>query len=166
MSRQQDAGSRVLGIDSDVLVHWAMAGAVHHRAVRECFEREVHEHGRRLGITQQTLNEFLHVVTDPRRFERPLPMLEALRLSRELWHRRHVERIVPTLGVHDRLCELMERFRLGRKRILDTALAVILEAAGVRRLATLNGRDFAIFPFIEVVDPSQPIAVPSEEEAT
>ncbi len=156
MSRRQgDAGSRVLGVDSDVLVHWAMAGAAHHRAVRGCFEREVREHGRRLGLTQQTLNEFLHVVTDSRRFEHPLPMAEALRLSRELWHRQDVERVMPTADVHDRLCELMKEFRLGRKRILDTALAAILEAAGVRRLATLNGRDFRIFPFIEIVDPSQ-----------
>ncbi len=155
MSRQGDAGRRILGVDSDALIHWAMAGAKHHRAVRECFEREVREHGRCLGMTQQTLNEFLHVVTDPRRFEHPLPMAEAIRVSRELWHRHDVERIIATAEVHDRLCELMAEFRLGRKRILDTALAAILEAAGVRRLATLNGRDFTIFPFIEVVDPSQ-----------
>ncbi len=154
--RPTDAGSPILAIDSDVLVHWAMAGAAHHRAVRDCFEREIRDHGRSLGLTQQTLNEFLHVVTDPRRFEHPLPMPEALELSRELWHRQDVERITPAVAVHDRLCELMERFRLGRKRILDTALAATLGAAGVRRLATLNGRDFAIFSFIEVVDPSQP----------
>ncbi len=131
-----------------------MSGATHHRAVRECFEREIRERGRRLGIVQQTLNEFLHVVTDSRRFEHPLSMVEALRLSREFWHRQDVERISPIVGLHDRLCELMAEFRLGRKRILDTVLAVTLEAAGVSRLATLNGRDFRIFSFIEVIDPT------------
>jgi hypothetical protein len=48
----------------------------------------------------------------------------------------------------------MERFRLGRKRILDTALAATVEMAGVSRLATLNARDFALFPFLELVDPT------------
>lgn len=41
----------------------------------------------------------------------------------------------------------------GRKRILDTALAATLEAAGVSRLATLNGRDSQVFGFLEIVDP-------------
>jgi len=142
----------ILGLDTDVLVHWTMAGAPHHRAVRELLDRESRG-GRRLAITQQTLNEHLHVVTDPRRFEHPLPMAEALRHSRELWHSEDVVRILPTEEVHDRVCELMERYRLGRKRILDTALAATLEVAGVGSLATLNGRDFEIFPFLEVVDP-------------
>lgn len=145
--------SRVLAIDTDTLVHWAMVGAPHHRAVRRCLEHEIEQHGR-LGLTPQGLREFLHISTDPRRFESPLPMAEALRISMRLWNGQEVEQILPSPGVHDRMCELMERFRLGRKRILDTALAATLEAAGVSRLASLNGRDFEIFPFIEVIDPT------------
>ncbi len=133
-----------------------MVGAPHHRAVRGFLERES-QGGRRLGLTQQTLNEFLHIVTDPRRFEHPLPMPEALELSGELWRSEDVERILPTAEVHDLVCELMERFRLGRKRILDTSLAAIFKTSGVSTLATLNGRDFEIFPFLEIVDP---VAVP------
>jgi hypothetical protein len=47
--------------------------------------------------------------------------------------------------------ELMDRLRLGRKRILDTAFAATLEEAGVRHLATLNQKDFEAFDFLEVV---------------
>ncbi len=139
-----------------------MAGAPHHHTVRECLRREVDEQGQQLGIAHQTLNEFLHVVTDRRRFEHPLPMAEALRFSRGLWRRHDTERITPAVSSHDRLCELMMKYRLGRKRILDTALAAMLEAAGVSRLATLNGRDFEIFPFITVVDPTLGTAGPTE----
>lgn len=142
-----------LGVDTDALVNWLMADAPHHDAVRRCFEREIRLGGR-LGLTLQVLRELLHVTTDARRFEHPLAMADALRLSLELWNGREVERLLPKAGDHDRLCELMERLQLGRRRILDTALAVTLEAAGVRRLATLNGRDFEIFPFLEVVDPT------------
>jgi predicted nucleic acid-binding protein len=142
-----------LGVDTDTLVHWAMGDAPHHAAVRRCFEREVRR-GCRLGLTLQVLREFLHVTTDARRFEHPLAMPDALRLSLELWTGQEVERLLPAAGDHDRLCELMAQLELGRRRILDTALAVTLESAGVTRLATLNGRDFAIFPFLAVVDPT------------
>jgi len=54
-----------------------------------------------------------------------------------------------------RVVELMKRYSLGRKRILDTALAATLECAGVGGLATLNRRDFAIFPFLELVSPGE-----------
>lgn len=152
---KRDAPVRTtLGIDTDTLVHWAMADAPHHGAVRRCFEREV-KRGNRLGLTHRVLREFLHVTTDARRFETPLAMKDALRLSLELWNGLEVERLQPTARTHDRLCELIGRLRLGRKRILDTALAATLEAAGVRRLATLNARDFEVFTFLEVVDPRE-----------
>ena len=48
----------------------------------------------------------------------------------------------------------MTRFRLGRKRILDTALAATMEAAGIKKLATLNKKDFEVFPFLELIVPS------------
>ncbi|MCP4656147.1 MAG: type II toxin-antitoxin system VapC family toxin [bacterium] len=143
----------IIGIDTDVLVHWAMAGAVHHRAVRQWFEREIGRR-RRFGLTQQVLYELVHVVSDPRRFERSLTMEQAVHVSLELWNGKEVHQILPTATVYDRTCELIERFELGRKRILDTALAATLEAADVHRLATLNPRDFEIFPFLELVNPT------------
>lgn len=80
-------------------------------------------------------------------------MKEALQLTLELWNGEEVVRVLPTFSVYDRTCELMERYRLGRKRILDTSLAATLEAADVLRLATLNPGDFEIFPFLELVGP-------------
>ena len=109
--------------------------------------------GVRLGLTPQVMREFLHIVTDSRRFEYPLSMPAALEMSRELWHSGSSFRALPDSGVHDALCDLMSRLRLGRKRILDTSLAVTLRSAGIRRLATSNSHDFRVFPFLEIVDP-------------
>ena len=64
----------IIGIDTDVLVHWAMEGATHHRAVRRFVETEVSRRDGRLGLTPQVLYEALHVCTDKRRFARPLEM--------------------------------------------------------------------------------------------
>jgi predicted nucleic acid-binding protein len=144
----------ILGLDTDVLVSWAMTGAPQHVAARRLFEREIRRGSGHLGLTPQVLHEFLHVVTDARRFSEPLSMERARTLAADLWDAMEVERIVPPASVVHRTLELMGRFGLGRKRILDTALAATLEAAGVRRLATWNGADFAIFPFLEVIAPA------------
>lgn len=142
----------ILGVDTDVLVAWTMGGSARHAAVRQFVEREVREEGGLLGLTPQVVHEFLHVVTDPKRFENPLLMPVALRVARSLWDSEEVVQILPVAEVVPRTFELMQNLRLGRKRILDTALAATLEAAKVRRLATLNHADFRIFPFLETVE--------------
>jgi predicted nucleic acid-binding protein len=141
----------ILGLDTDVLVSWAMAGAPHHRAARALLGSEVTERQGQLGVTPQVLFEFVHVSTDSRRFEHPLPMGRAVELALALWEADETLRVVPEAAVLPRAFALMSRLQLGRKRILDTVLAATLEAAGIRRLATLNPRDFAVFPFLEIV---------------
>ncbi len=147
----------ILGIDTDVLVAWAMTGAPRHETARRIFAAEVQDRGGLLGLTPQVLHEFLHITTDPRRFEAPLKMRDALQLARSLWDAEEVVQILPTPEVLRRTLNLIESLRLGRKRILDTALAATLESVGVRRLATFNPGDFQIFPFLEIEDiPAEP----------
>ena len=143
----------ILALDTDVVVSWLMAGNPRHAVARSVVERELRGSGGAIALVPQTLHEVLHVVTDPRRFERPLPMKEALRLVRLIREARDVVRVQPGTHVLLRTLELMERHRLGRKRILDTALAAALEGAGIRRLATFSGDDFRIFPFLDLVEP-------------
>ena len=143
----------ILGIDTDILVTWVMKGTPLHTAVRRFFQHEIHERGGVLGLTLQVAQEFLHVATDPRRFEHPLAMPEALRICRSLASSREVQWILPSSEVLPRTLDLLEQFNLGRKRILDTALAATLECAGVQRLMTLNRRDYEVFPFLDLVGP-------------
>ena len=144
----------ILALDTDVLVHWAMQGAPRHRAVRSFIRRAVSKDGLQLGLAPQILHDFLHVCTDARRFEHPLEMKQAIALARSLWDGKETARILPGPTVVHRVLELLATLRLGRKRILDTALAATLESAGVRRLATLNAADFRVFSFLEIVDPA------------
>lgn len=141
----------ILAVDTDVLVSWALAGADRHAEARKLLEQEIAWRGQRLGLTAQVLYELMHVATDRRRFTRPLPMEEAVELAQGLWNAPEIERITAPAGVLDRAVELLRRHRLGRKRILDTALAATLEAAGVSRLATWNTRDFEPFGFLDLV---------------
>lgn len=145
--------SSVWGVDTNVLVHWAIADSPYHVRVRQFFIREISHPRRQLGLTQQVLYELLHVVTDGRRFERPLSMKAALGLARDLWLSPEVKPLGAPELVLDRTLELMELHQLGRKRILDTSLAAIMEACGVETLVTFNLKDFQIFPFLEAVSP-------------
>lgn len=143
----------IVGVDTDVLVHWTIEGAGQHDRVRDWLSSLLAAGGVSLGLTPQVWFEWLHVVTDRRRFESPLGVEHATRLAEELSAAEEVVEILPSAQVLPRVLQLMRQHRLGRKRILDTALAVTLEQAGVGRLATFNGRDFRLFDFLEVVEP-------------
>ena len=143
----------IIAVDTDVLVNWAMRGAPHHDACRRFVDLTLVE-DRKIGLLPQIAFEFLHIVTDVRRFERPLEIREASNLVRELWDAPEVVRIDTGPLLLHRTLDLLDSFRLGRRRILDTALAATLEEAGVTRLATLNGSDFAVFPFLKIVEPN------------
>jgi predicted nucleic acid-binding protein len=105
----------------------------------------------RLALTTSVVLEFLHVVTDARRFEVPLSMAEAAEVVAEIWNSPDVDRIPAASRVVPRTLELLRRHRLGRQRIHDTALAATLESAGVRRLATWNPGDSRVSGFLELV---------------
>lgn len=141
----------VLALDTDVLVGWLHRESEHHAASRRLIEAELADGETRLGLTAQVLFELIHVVTDPRRFETPLSVDEAVDLVRELWQSPDTDRIAAPPRVLPRTLELLQEHRLGRKRILDTALAATLETAGVRRLATWNPGDYRVFGFLETV---------------
>ena len=142
-----------LGIDTDVLVSWAMAGAPHHDAARQLLETEIADAHGSIALTPQVFFEFIHVSTDPRRFARAMEMDQAVSVARDLWDAPETIRVLPGPTMLHRVFELLDSLRLGRKRILDTALAVTLSQAGVNRIATLNGKDYKVFSFLEVVDP-------------
>lgn len=140
-----------LALDTDVLVSWAMTGAARHAEARRLVRAEISA-GRPVAITMQVLWEFLHVVTDPRRFASPMSMSAAVTTTRALWDAPDTLRVSAGPRTAHRTLELLQVSRLGRKRILDTALAATLEEAGVRQLATFNRKDFEVFPFLEIVE--------------
>lgn len=142
---------RVLALDTDVLVGWLHEESEHHEASRRLIEDELSDGETKLGLTAQVLFELIHVVTDGRRFETPLSMEDATDLVRNLWQSSDTDRVPASPRTLPRTLELLREYRLGRKRILDTALAATLEIAGIRRLATWNPWDYKPFPFLETV---------------
>ena len=138
----------MIGIDTSFLVAFEDSSHQLHAAARSVAE---HYAAETFALAPQVLTEFVHVVTDPRRFEHPLTMNEALKRAAKWWAAQETRRVAPSDDSVSLFVEWMSRFDLGRKRILDTMLAATYKSAGVALIVSTNARDFAVFPGVHPV---------------
>ena len=142
-----------LGLDTNVLIYAHLPISEEHEAVRNFLLTALGRKKNRFVITALVLHEFIHVVTDPRRFQPPVSMAEAIAIAQRYLGRSNIEcAAVDELALRLAL-ELMDAERLGRKRIADTLLAATLLSRGVDQLVTCNPQDYAVFDGLRVVDP-------------
>jgi predicted nucleic acid-binding protein len=106
-----------------------------------------------LALAPQVLAEFVHVATDARRFQVPLPMARALERAQMWWEFREVHQVFPGPDSSRLFLRWMAEHGLGRKRLLDTQLAATYYSAGVSTIVTTNARDYAIFGCFEIEEP-------------
>ena len=133
----------MIGVDTSFLVAFEIEEhRLHETAV--AFARDRREEG--FGVAPQVLAEFIHVVTDPRRMERPLEMADALDRAEAWWEGKEVTQILPTSQGTRGFLAWMREFGLGRRRILDTQLAAVYQSNGVGAIVTTDARDFLLFP--------------------
>ena len=140
------------GLDCNILVQLALQDHPVNAATVAVVQAEA-QSGCRLVFPSLVINEFLHVITDPRRFSPPLTMTEALDWMETFLANPAVTVIEPSAKSAPQTLRWMRQFNLGRKRILDTHLAAVLHTAGVRRLLTSNPGDFAVFGVFEIIAP-------------
>jgi predicted nucleic acid-binding protein len=107
----------------------------------------------RLALAGQVLTEFVHVATDPARFERPLSVPAAIERAEAWWTAREVRPVHPTDAAVTVFLDWIQEHRLGRKRLLDTMLAATYFAHGVSNIVTTNARDYSIFGVFQVHNP-------------
>ncbi|MDA0840482.1 MAG: type II toxin-antitoxin system VapC family toxin [Planctomycetota bacterium] len=142
-----------VAIDTDFLVRLSIADHPGRDAAVELREHHV-DAGDRFALAPQVVSEFIHVVTDPRRFTDPLSIPEALKVARQWCEAEEVFLLFTDTDSLSRFFDLMEQFGLGRKRVLDTSLAATCLAAGVTHLITGNAADYAIFPGLQLIEMS------------
>ncbi|WP_455383523.1 type II toxin-antitoxin system VapC family toxin [Salinispira pacifica] len=139
----------MIGIDTSFLVAFEIGSHPENSAARSLAKRYSSES---FGLAPQVLAEFIHVVTDPKRFERPLSFEAALDRADRWWNASEIIRIFPTNDAVELFALWMREFNLGRKRILDTMLAATYKAAGISIIASTNARDFARFPGVHPLE--------------
>ena len=132
------------GLDTGFLVAVEVACHNEHAAARAVAET-LRQNGDRFAIAPQVVAEFVHVVTDPRRFSAPLTMERAPDRGELWWDSEDVDRVSPDEGTVTWFLTAMASHQLGRKRVLDTLLAGTYRTAGITSILTLNPADFAVF---------------------
>jgi predicted nucleic acid-binding protein len=132
------------GVDTGFLVAVEVSCHPDHAAAR-FVGSGLRKNGDLFALAPQVLAEFVHVVTDARRFSAPLAMPRALERAKAWWSARDVIRLAPEDRAVAWSLDALSQHQLGRKRILDTLLAGTLRSAGVFSVLTLNPDDFATF---------------------
>jgi predicted nucleic acid-binding protein len=140
----------MIGIDTSVLVAWELPEHPEHTRLRSLLANETAA-GTPFVIASQVLAEFIHIVTDGRRFSSPLDVSTAL--TRAEWWQQSTDVIIPPVSTraYELFFTWMRDHSLGRKRVLDTLLAATYAAHGVNRVLTLNTSDFILFGAFTVV---------------
>jgi toxin-antitoxin system PIN domain toxin len=144
-----------IGVDTNVLIYAHMSSFKEHAAVRQWLLTRLEDRDVRLAVTPMILHELVHVITDDRRFSPPVEMSEALSLARHYLRRDNVECLLVDEPAMIRALDLLERHRLGRKRVADALLAATLLEARVDTLLTCNTKDFTVFDELKLIDPRQ-----------
>jgi len=141
------------GLDTGFLVAAAVAEHTDHAAARQALARLVAA-GDRIAIAPQVLAEFIHVVTDPRRFAKPLSMEEARNIVEQWWTASEADHVFPNAAATQQFLAWLQRFSLGRRRLLDTLLAATYHQAGIQSILTTNPADFASFGVFRCIAPN------------
>ena len=142
-----------LGLDTNVLVYAHLPVLADSARVRGYLQQRLADERCRLALTPLVLHEFVHIVTDARRFDPPVAISEALAIARGYVNRTNIECLpVDEASVHLAL-DLLDTHGLGRRRVADTLLASTLLTHGVAEIVTCNPPDFACFDELAVIDP-------------
>ena len=132
------------GLDTTFLVAVEVTCHPDHAAAR-ALAKTLRQNGDRFAITPQVVAEFVHIVTDGRRFSAPLTVAQALQRAQVWWDAKDVDRVLPSDETVTWFLAALARHRLGRKRVLDTLLAGTFRSADISSILTLNPADFAVF---------------------
>lgn len=111
------------------------------------------KNGDRFSIAPQVLAELIHILTDPKRFSKPLSVDDARDLAEQWWNATDVDHVYPDNDATVQFISWHRQYRLGRKRLLDTLLAATYQSAGVHSILTTNSRDFTLFAGLNCITP-------------
>lgn len=151
------------GVDTDFLVAVEILDHPNHAGAWVLFQSLL-KAGDRFAVAPQTLAEFTHIATDPRRMPTPLSIDEALLRAERWWNAEEVVRVFPTPDSTRDFLLWMRLHRLGRKRLLDTMLAAAYFHAGVRRLITNNQADYRVLGCLDLIGYGDARPVPDEKD--
>jgi predicted nucleic acid-binding protein len=147
------------GLDTGFLVAAEVIEHAEHSDARATLKRLI-DAGDQIALAPQVLAEFIHIVTDSRRFTNPLDITAACRLAGQWWTASEVIQVFPDSSATQQFLRWLRQFFLGRKRLLDTLLAATYQQVGVQSMLTTNPADFGVFGVFTCITPKSPATTP------
>lgn len=140
-------------LDSNILIRWVQPDDAIFFLTASSLEA-LEQSGAVLCYASQNLGEFWNALTRPvERNGYGLTPEQAYRRAQEVGVR---FRLLPDLPqVHHEWLRLLIEHRISGVQVHDARLTASMLVHGVRRILTFNTRDFARFPKIEAIHPSQ-----------
>jgi predicted nucleic acid-binding protein len=132
------------GLDTSFLVALEVASHDEHITCRRQMQRLL-DAGDSFALAPQILAEFVHAVSDPKRFSAPLDLEQAIKRAEFWWQASEITHVFPTAESTLLFLNWMEEYNLGRKRVLDTMFAATLHVEEIISVLTLDRKDFVVF---------------------
>jgi len=142
----------MIGIDTCFLIDLYWEDSPRNKNARELFSKIANNESVKLAVYYNCFNEFLHVITDSKRFENPLSVSEAISVIDYWCDIDRVTVLYPDDTSFKRTLAWMNRYQLGRNRVNDTQMASCYLTSGVSTIITANPKDFEIFESFEIND--------------
>ena len=143
--------STTIGVDTPFLLAHTLIEHPNHASARAWLAYFL-ANNTSLALCPIIFDEFIHVVTDAKRFENPLSMDQATGVVRDWLQSKETVLQLPTEESIKLQYDWLLGYRLGRKRIHDTEIAAIYCQHGVTRILTSNARDYSVIEGIETFD--------------
>lgn len=140
----------MVGLDSCFLIDLYWEDSPRHAAVLKKFN-EIAASGQDVCVYYNCFNEFIHVITDKKRFENAFSMEEALSVVDEWRDLENVKILFPDEQSFGRTVAWLSVYKLGRNRLNDTNMAESYVHSGVSSVITANPKDFEIFSELKII---------------
>ncbi len=141
----------MIALDTNVLVYAHREDSPHHEAATRALTDGVAAAGG-VAIPWPCLHEFLAVVTHPRIYDPPTPVVTALSAVQALVDAPSIHVIGEGASHLEWLTDLLKSGAAVGPRVHDARIAAICLAHGVDALWSVD-RDFSWFPSLKVVNP-------------
>jgi len=141
----------VIVVDTNLLVYAHRRDSPWHDAAGKTIS-ELAEGSSLWGIPWPSIHEFLAIVTHPRIYNPPTPLVDALAQVDAWILSPYLILLSETEGYWQKLQPLLKQGRIVGAHVHDAHIAAICSLHGVRELWTAD-RDFARFPTLTVRNP-------------
>lgn len=140
----------MVGLDSCFLIDLYWEDSPRHAAVLKKFN-EIAASGQDVCVYYNCFNEFIHVITDKKRFENAFSMEEALSVVDEWRDLENVKILFPDEQSFGRTVAWLSVYKLSCNRLNDTNMAASYVHSGVSSVITANPKDFEIFSELKII---------------